>query len=190
MSHEVEDVVLVKRGYDGDKDAAEELCTRYGPLIRKASRRYSFSMRRDLEQEGWIALLKAMQSYNPELGVPFAGYAKAVVYGDVRSAARRDTRQSDRVIHPGAWSDDDGGDGLDSVADAHTLEAFLQVEWEMTWPTLFASAGLSPREALCMKALMEGIRPADLAHKEGVSVETVKTWRKRGMQKLRKGHRS
>lgn len=45
-------------------------------------------LRDDLFQEGCLALVNAVESYNPQLGVPFYGYAKAVLHHAMSKAAR------------------------------------------------------------------------------------------------------
>ena len=40
---------------------------------------YRKDLRDDLFQEGCLALINAVDSYNPQLGVPFLGYAKIVI---------------------------------------------------------------------------------------------------------------
>ena len=45
-------------------------------------------LRDDLFQEGCLALINAIESYNPQLGVPFYGYAKTVLHHAMSKAAR------------------------------------------------------------------------------------------------------
>jgi len=63
---------------DGDRRAREELVEAFLPLIAGVARVYRGSQsitRVELMQEGVIGLLRALERYDPSLGVPFWGYA-------------------------------------------------------------------------------------------------------------------
>ncbi|MGH2895676.1 MAG: sigma-70 family RNA polymerase sigma factor [Solirubrobacteraceae bacterium] len=62
----------------GDRHAREELVEAFLPLIAGVARVYRGSpaiTRLELMQEGVVGLLRALERYDPELGVPFWGYA-------------------------------------------------------------------------------------------------------------------
>ncbi len=74
----MEEKELVKAAQKGDKNAMEELCKRYLPLVKKYS--YSSHVRtvqKDMESELWLVLVEAIQSYNPESNVPVPAYFKS-----------------------------------------------------------------------------------------------------------------
>ncbi|PWB29829.1 hypothetical protein DCO49_00220 [Stenotrophomonas sp. SPM] len=82
----------------GDKLAKASLVGRYLPwseaLADRIHRRV-FSLgipREDLRQSASLGLLEAMSRFNPERGIPFAGYAIARVRGAVFNAVRESTR--------------------------------------------------------------------------------------------------
>ena len=63
---------------DGDRRAREELVEAFLPLIAGVARMYRGSAsitRVELMQEGVVGLLRALERYDPTLGVPFWGYA-------------------------------------------------------------------------------------------------------------------
>jgi RNA polymerase primary sigma factor len=69
---------LVQAAKDGDRRAREELVEAFLPLIAGVARVYRGSpsiTRVELIQEGVVGLLRAMERYDPTLGVPFWGYA-------------------------------------------------------------------------------------------------------------------
>jgi RNA polymerase sigma factor (sigma-70 family) len=69
---------LVKAAKGGDRQAREELVEAFLPLIAGAARVYRGSSsisRVELMQEGVVGLLRALERYDPALGVPFWGYA-------------------------------------------------------------------------------------------------------------------
>jgi len=68
---------LARRAQAGDEEAREELIRRLLPLIHSTARRYRTEglEQADLLQEGTVGLLRALQRFDPERGVPFAAYA-------------------------------------------------------------------------------------------------------------------
>jgi RNA polymerase sigma factor (sigma-70 family) len=69
-------LVLAAKG--GDRRAREELVEAFLPLIAGVARVYRGSpsiTRVELMQEGVVGLLRALERYDPTLGVPFWGYA-------------------------------------------------------------------------------------------------------------------
>jgi RNA polymerase sigma factor (sigma-70 family) len=69
---------LVHAAQDGDLRAREELVEAFLPLIAGVARVYRGSpsiTRVELMQEGVVGLLRALERYDPALGVPFWGYA-------------------------------------------------------------------------------------------------------------------
>jgi RNA polymerase primary sigma factor len=69
---------LVQAAKGGDRQAREELVEAFLPLIAGVARVYRSSgsiTRTELMQEGVVGLLRALERYDPALGVPFWGYA-------------------------------------------------------------------------------------------------------------------
>jgi RNA polymerase sigma factor (sigma-70 family) len=69
---------LVQAAQAGDRRAREELVEAFLPLIAGVARVYRASetiTRLELMQEGVVGLLRALERYDPTLGVPFWGYA-------------------------------------------------------------------------------------------------------------------
>jgi len=68
---------LARRAKTGDTAAREELIQRLLPLVHSTARRYRTEglEEADLLQEGIVGLLRALQRFDPERGVPFAAFA-------------------------------------------------------------------------------------------------------------------
>src|SRR5215218_4635925 len=69
---------LVEAARAGDRRAREQLVEAFLPLIASVARVYRGSTtitRLELMQEGVVGLLRALERYDPVLGVPFWGYA-------------------------------------------------------------------------------------------------------------------
>ncbi|MCL2053947.1 MAG: sigma-70 family RNA polymerase sigma factor [Oscillospiraceae bacterium] len=75
------------------------LVLRYLNFVWKKARSYSnnYADIQDLSQEGLLALLKAVRTYNPQSGVPFSAYAEVCVANKLKSeASKLQKRQSVR----------------------------------------------------------------------------------------------
>jgi RNA polymerase sigma factor (sigma-70 family) len=69
---------LIEAAQAGDRRARERLVEAFLPMIAGAARVYRTSQtitRVELMQEGVVGLLRALERYDPTLGVPFWGYA-------------------------------------------------------------------------------------------------------------------
>jgi RNA polymerase sigma-B factor len=70
---------------DGDIDARDELVERFMPLARHIANKYADGADRDdLTQVASLALLKAIDRYDPERGVAFSSYAVPTVVGEIK----------------------------------------------------------------------------------------------------------
>jgi RNA polymerase primary sigma factor len=68
---------LARRAQAGDEAAREELIRRLLPLVHSTARRYRTEglEQADLLQEGIVGLLRALQRFDAERGIPFAAFA-------------------------------------------------------------------------------------------------------------------
>jgi RNA polymerase sigma-B factor len=71
---------------DRDLGAREELVGHYLPIARRTARRYAGVAEPydDLAQVASLALLKAVDRFDPSLGTPFLGYAKPTILGELK----------------------------------------------------------------------------------------------------------
>jgi len=71
---------------EGNADAREELVRRFLPLTRKLARRYARSAEpyEDLVQVASLALVKAIDRFDPGRGTRFPSYAIPTILGDLR----------------------------------------------------------------------------------------------------------
>lgn len=182
---------LVGAARQRDEYALQELCARFSPLIQASARRYRSSRLHwdDLVQCGYEQLLLAIYTFDEERGVHFAHYAKTKVRGGLYSwvrAAERTDRRERLADTPGLIGDDGGQEGeahgwLQRAADKGATAAFEATEWGDFF------GNLSARERLAIHATIIGDETTtELAARQGVGRESAKTWRKRGIAKMRK----
>jgi len=202
---------LVSAVQAGVPGVADQLLRQFQGLLLSVAGRYrDVASFQDAYQEASMAFWVAMQSFDAARGVPFTAYAVRKVHGDVRTAMRRLWTHDERVKYieetalpdSDVWDklsrrDDTGGRWMADVhegsttagAGAHGLTGdgggYRDVEERMMLNTLLEDARLSQREAQCVRAILQGQALVTLAQAEGVGLETVRTWRKRALRKLR-----
>lgn len=194
----VDDTAIVFTAQQGQQWAMVQLIDKYQGLLKNTARRYASVVTfEEVYQEACVAFLRCIQSYNSTLGVPFSAFAFFHVRGDVRTAMRRlwrynshlevvATRESDDSPNE-SWDTGslfDSNQARESMTD-ETAVADYVIE-QMMWCTLLERSGLSPKERVYVVETLSGKKLGEIAATHQVSVETVKTWRKRALRKLRK----
>lgn len=93
MSHP-EQEACVRLAKQGDRTARHRLITRNMRLVAHKTRQFRGKVRdmEDLLSVGMIGLIKAVDSYDPARGTPFANYACQCIENEVRMHLRRDQR--------------------------------------------------------------------------------------------------
>lgn len=87
------DAELFAAAHDGDPVAREALVCRFLPMARRLAWRYRRGGEPldDLVQVASVALVKALERFDPGRGVPFSGYAVPTIVGELKRHLR-DTR--------------------------------------------------------------------------------------------------
>jgi RNA polymerase sigma factor (sigma-70 family) len=178
---------LVSRAQQQDAAAAAELLELFQPLLRRVASRYRHLSYEDALQEAHVAFLEGIAAYQRDLQIPFPGYIQRKVQGDVRSAMRREIRHRDRQLLPKPKADETEPEAdLWDAQAAVAPSAYSDVDVKL-W---LDSVALSPRERLGVQSVLAGWSRSDVAEALNVSVESVKTWRKRALRKLRESIRT
>jgi RNA polymerase sigma factor (sigma-70 family) len=181
-NHQADWKEWIRLAQTGDSGAMIALLERFEPLVHGAvaARHPKREERDDLLQEAYVALIRAIQLYNHG-EVSFPHFAKQVVYGATHSAVRRQKRIRERETPDGVRNED--GEMLslfDRLPDEQAAAAYLEPELESYL------LSLSPRERMVIvEVVFGGMRMSDLARREGVSLDTVKVWKKRAFAKIR-----
>ena len=93
LSHE-EEIILIKRIKKGDKAAQEYFIKCNLPLVRRVAKMFNTSRMsyEDLTQEGFLGLMRAINSYDENLGNKFSSYATAWIYQSISRAIDKKER--------------------------------------------------------------------------------------------------
>ena len=180
---------LALQAQRGDRSALAALCDRYAPLIKSAVRRYLGQRAQwdDLSQSACESFIRSVRDFDPLAGVFFGYYIRLRIMGAVRTVARRHDVLRSRSLPLDPTDFDvpqgdarEGGTLWPALEDSAAHAALSHIEWE----ELFAA--LTPRERAAIEwTVLRGYRTRDLATAAHVGRETVKTWRQRGLRKLR-----
>jgi RNA polymerase sigma-B factor len=84
------DFELFAAARDGDPSAREELVCRFLPMARRLAWRYRRPRESadDLVQVASLALVKAIERFDPDRGVPFSGFAVPTIVGELKRHLR------------------------------------------------------------------------------------------------------
>jgi RNA polymerase sigma factor (sigma-70 family) len=146
---------LVAAARAGDRDARARLIEAFLPLIASVARNYRASRqieRVELLQEGVVGLLRALERYEPERGVPFWGYAAWWVRQAMQQLVAELTRPvvlSDRALRQ-----------LSRIKDVHRTYMRAQGR-EPTHHELAAAADLSAEQVANLLASDQPARALD-----------------------------
>jgi len=159
----------------------EVICEQYKPLIMRTLNRYQVKKdREDYLQVGRIALWEAYAKYDARRG-PFAALAVRYVRGRVLKALKQ---RAKGAAVPFSCCRSAKSDEEIEWPDPEAEQSFHSCEWQELID-LFRGA-LSDREQIILtEHLLNGVPLAELALRHRVSVETVKTWKKRALKKMR-----
>lgn len=158
---------------DGDDSAREQLILSYRPLVFWIARKFRVAPQRyqDLVQEGMLALIKAVDKFDPSRNVRFVTYGFYRIKGQMTNFLQRVEAKAPIPI------DDSETVAVDPF-DADSLD------WRIC--LLDGIDALSAREGEVIRALvLEGVRARDYAENIGMDVSNVYRIQRQALAKLR-----
>ena len=159
---------------NGDIDAREELIIEYRPLVLWIAGKIhitDYELKQDIIQEGMLALINAVDKFQPERGYKFSTYAYHKIHGQMINLLERSEMRAPVPV-PDEWlciaedeseqSDDDWLEASDAVSR------------------------LEGREAEVVNALFfEGKDPKDIAAEKKLNVSYVYRLRRSAIARIR-----
>ena len=158
----------------GDIDAREELIIEYRPLVLWIAGKmhvYDYELKQDIIQEGMLALINAVDKFNPERGYKFSTYAYHKIHGQMVNLLERSEKKAPTPV-PDEW--------LSVVEDEseRTDEDWLNASE--------AVSRLEGREAEVVQALFfEGRNPNDVAAEKKCNVSHIYRLKRSAIARLR-----
>lgn len=183
---ELSDNELAAAAQNGDSKAYSALIGRYIFLVRNCAGGYfSDSLEfDDLVQEGFIGLMNAVKSFDPDCNTAFSTFAKLCVERNIISAVRKTLRKKQIPSSMLVFIDDDSYDNVASADAANPENAVLNKEsYERLKNDIFSK--LSKTELRVLRAYLSGSSYEQIAEKLEISVKAVDNAMQRIRKKLR-----
>ncbi len=181
MCEKLTDNQLIALHKQGDLKAFDIICERYKWLIRSISRSYFLlgGDSDDLLQEGFLGLLKAVNTYDESKSASFKTFATICVLSTVKTAVRRDSNRSNKALNESV--------SLYSVAGVETdsLEDFIiEQEWKEEKESKIKDV-LSPLEYKIFKLWLVGHSYGEISEITGKTDKAVDNAIQRIKKKLK-----
>jgi RNA polymerase sigma factor (sigma-70 family) len=175
---------LVQPAQAGNEQATLLLFDAFTGLIKMAAAQSHLQcIYEDALSEARMSFMEAIRSYNPSMGVPFAGYVRAKVYGDLRTLFKQQRRNWQREIS--ADIDDEAtGALLDCIADSRAnYEDSI-----MNHLTLYPAFTKLSEKQRCVLTLLfvRGKTQSELAKELRISQQSVSKIKKTALSLLKK----
>lgn len=181
---------LAKRAQQGDEVAFSLLCRQFTGLVKRyAWQSHVRSIAEEAEAEGWLAVVKAVRTFDAKLGVPLAGYVESQVKFAVWNLFKRERRrwQRETVLERlTAESEEEDSQLLERLPAPTDVAAEVE-------DSLFAGvltgwlAELPERQRQVIAVtLLEGRQLTAVARELGITVQAVHNLRRRGLARLKK----
>lgn len=160
----------------GDIDAREELIVAYRPLVFWIAGKIHITdteLKQDIIQEGMLALIRAVDKFEPEREFKFSTYAYHKIHGQIINMLERSEKKAPLPV-PDEWL---------QVADDNDEYTSSDDDW---LDAAAAIAKLEGREAEVVSALFfEGKKPKDVAKEQKLDVSHVYRLRRTAITKIR-----
>ena len=170
----------------GDKEAMTNLIARYEGLCRKAAGQAHLApLGEDALSAARESFLRAVREYDESRGVPFPGFAKAKVYGDLRTLFKRARRGWQREVFPAET--EDGENPFAAIPDPRNDTA--RIEADDAFRAMLAPLPEKPRRLLAM-LYAQGLSQKEAAARLGMSQQTAAVVKGRALKALRKSAES
>ncbi|HAK40208.1 MAG TPA: sigma-70 family RNA polymerase sigma factor [Synergistales bacterium] len=158
---------------EGDDEARERLILAYRPLVFWIARKFRVTPQRyqDLVQEGMLALIKAVDRFDPARNIRFVTYGFYRIKGQMANFLQRAEAKAPFPV-------DDSEIVTADPFDADSLD------WRIC--LLDGIDALSAREGEVIRSLvLEGVRARDYAESVGMDVSNVYRIQRQAMAKLK-----
>ncbi|HZJ99195.1 MAG TPA: sigma-70 family RNA polymerase sigma factor [Tissierellaceae bacterium] len=175
---------LLTKAREGDIDSKEKILDRLQGLIIKSIQRYYNNRNEyeDLIQEGNLAILEAIQTFDESKGVYFLGYVKTMLKYTYLNKHKIRTHQS---LNSKIGYDEDNEliDILESNEDS-PLDRLLKIEETSIIKDALSILTVRQRE-IVLAYYVEGLSISEIAERLNISYRTVINTKIRALEKMR-----
>ena len=154
------------RSAKNDKKAVSELIVRYLRTVHFLASRYSGDIYEDLVQEGFVGLLKAVNTYRPDENVKFSTYANVCVKNKIVSSLKKNS-----LINGVEFTDEMAEDLFSSVMTRSPENIIIENE-RMDEVYKKITSALSEQEWKVFQLFLTGMAYNQMALNLGVTVKS------------------
>ena len=162
-----------------DRKAVSELIVRYLRTVHFLASRYSGDIYEDLVQEGFVGLLKAVNTYRPDENVKFSTYANVCVKNKIVSSLRKNS-----LISGVEFTDEMAEDLFNSDMTGDPESIIIENE-RMDEVYKKITSALSEQEWKVFQLFLTGMAYNQMALNLGVTVKSVDNAMQRVRRKLK-----
>lgn len=167
----------------GDEAAFARLLSDYGGLLAKAAhQRHLAPIADEAEALALASFWEALRSYDEARGVPFPGWAKAKVYGDLRTLFKQSRRRWNREVLALERDSEEEGDHLERFGGPDP--ALAAVEEDDAFAHRLSALSPRPRQLLFL-LYREDLTESEAARRLNISQQAVSAMKRRALHKLR-----
>lgn len=178
---------LIDKSLNGDIDSIYKLLNNLKPLVLNSIKKYFYRKEEfaDLVQDGYLEIIKCLESYNPNKGVHFLGYVKLklkYLYLDKNRVYKNNIS-----LNISAYSNNEKLELLELIEDLNinTEKDYELKESILTLNNSFDSLSYREKQVIYMYYFKE-MNIQSIANKLGISYNTVSNTKINGLNRLKK----
>lgn len=187
----LEQLVIEARQGSTGQAAFAEVCRRFTGLVKKyANQPHLTGLNEEATAEGWLVVAQAVQTYEQDSGVRFAGFVESKVKYAIWNLFKRERRRWQQELPlTGGKSDENDSQAMALIAALPATDNVeASVEKNFIKHLINESLDKLPekQQVAIVKTLLEGAKLADVAAQMGVSPQAVYGLRQRGLSQLKR----
>jgi len=154
----------------------EKVCQQFIPLVKKYAWKYHNSIQ-DAESEAWLIIIQAVNTYDPNTGVPLAGYLESKIRYGMFNIWRQEKRRQERFV---------GDDILDRLPAKNNLQ--MEIEQKQGLDRILDVINrLPPKQRfVIIHSIINHYNLDCIAKVLGVTAQAVCQLKKRALARLKK----
>ncbi len=169
------DAELIVAAKLGNQLAIETLLIKHKALVRKVARNYYMAGggdSDDIVQEGTIGLLKAISTYQPQMGAAFSSYAHNCIANNIKDALRKVGSLQNKALNEALQSAEQEEAKFQTTQDKDVITLYVENEFKEKFYSLL-SALITPEQMQIFKLYMEGYAYKEIAEKTGKTAKNI-----------------
>lgn len=177
---------LVKKAQAGDKQAFQEVCTRFIGLVKRyAGKTHLRPITEEAEAQGWLAVVQAVTSYDETCGVHFAGYVDSKVKFAIWNLFKKERRRWQEEDLLAGGQEGEGLDAFDQLLDKADVAQEVEGKWLSEELMIAVKTLPEKQQRVVVETIIGNKRLIDVALELGVTVQAVYNLRQRGLTRLK-----